>query len=94
MATKEMLNEYLEAFYACEEQIKDKFSSDEVEEDQNQPFLITGSLKEGAWAIPLMIPVEGKSCDMDVLMRVRLDDILALSSLLLETAYPGYYIIF
>ena len=98
MVTKEILNATLEKIYELDEySTKDfgkKLCSIYNYKGHENHWLLTGSLKEGAWVIPFLIPIEGKNCDVDLMMTIKVNRLSKMvPSSLEETAYPGYYVI-
>ena len=93
MSTRK-LNLYLEMFYDLDEDMRRELQFQLANNDDiDNSVIITGSLLEGAFLTPLMIPVKDKSFDID-LMRImgQLSKDQA-NTILVETEYPGYYLI-
>ena len=57
----EKLNSYVEKFYDFDELVRSKFQEDIIDDYESRIY--SGSLAEGAFLTPLMIPVENKNYD-------------------------------
>eukprot|EP00111_Clytia_hemisphaerica_P003309 TCONS_00009422-protein len=84
------LNFFVEQFFKIDEGVRKEI----VNDDSFYKHMIpTGSLIEGAFLVPLMIPVEGKNFDIDAMFILGEFSKEQANKILMETEYPGYYLI-
>ena len=88
---REKLKAFIEKFYECDKVLRQLKIGKEHEEEDEGISIETGSYVEGAWCTPLMISIDGKMMDVDVMLVTCTINKTLSKFVLKETAHAGYY---